>query len=133
MSVKVRFAPSPTGRLHIGNIRPAVFNWLFARREKGVFILRFDDTDSERSKEEYVTGIRDDLTWLGLTWDEEFRQSARFAFYEETAEKLKQAGMQVNDVDKEAFVAASKPIYDEFGAEVPGAKEVIERAVALRQ
>jgi len=92
MSVKVRFAPSPTGRLHIGNIRPAVFNWLFARREKGVFILRFDDTDLERSKEEYVTGIRDDLTWLGLTWDKEFRQSARFAFYEETAEKLKQAG-----------------------------------------
>ena len=92
MSVKVRFAPSPTGRLHIGNIRPAVFNWLFARRENGVFLLRFDDTDLERSKEEYVTGIRDDLTWLGLTWDEEFRQSARFAFYEETAEKLKQAG-----------------------------------------
>ena len=71
MSVKVRFAPSPTGRLHIGNIRPAVFNWLFARREHGVFILRFDDTDLERSKEEYVTGIRDDLIWLGLTWDEE--------------------------------------------------------------
>jgi glutamyl-tRNA synthetase len=92
MSVKVRFAPSPTGRLHIGNIRPAVFNWLFARREKGTFLLRFDDTDLERSKEEYVTGIRDDLTWLGLTWDEEFRQSSRFAFYEETAEKLKQAG-----------------------------------------
>ena len=91
MSVKVRFAPSPTGRLHIGNIRPAVFNWLFARREKGTFILRFDDTDLERSKEEYVTGIRDDLTWLGLTWDEEFRQSSRFAFYKETAEKLKQA------------------------------------------
>ncbi len=92
MSVKVRFAPSPTGRLHIGNIRPAVFNWLFARREKGVFTLRFDDTDLERSKEEYVAGIRDDLTWLGLAWDEEFRQSARFAFYEETAEKLKKAG-----------------------------------------
>jgi len=90
--VKVRFAPSPTGRLHIGNIRPAVFNWLFARREHGVFVLRFDDTDLERSKEDYVTGIRDDLIWLGLIWDEEFRQSARFAFYEESAEKLKQAG-----------------------------------------
>ena len=92
MPVKVRFAPSPTGRLHIGNIRPAVFNWLFARREGGTFLLRFDDTDLERSKEEYVTGIRDDLNWLGLTWDEEFRQSQRFAFYEETAEKLKKAG-----------------------------------------
>ena len=92
MPVKVRFAPSPTGRLHIGNIRPAVFNWLFARREGGTFLLRFDDTDLERSKEEYVAGIRDDLNWLGLTWDEEFRQSQRFAFYEETAEKLKTAG-----------------------------------------
>ena len=91
MPVKVRFAPSPTGRLHIGNIRPAVFNWLFARREGGTFLLRFDDTDLERSKEEYVAGIRDDLNWLGLTWDEEFRQSQRFAFYEETAEKLKTA------------------------------------------
>ena len=92
MPVKVRFAPSPTGRLHIGNIRPAVFNWLFARREGGTFLLRFDDTDLERSKEEYVAGIRDDLNWLGLTWDEEFRQSRRFAFYEEAAEKLKTAG-----------------------------------------
>jgi glutamyl-tRNA synthetase len=91
-NVKVRFAPSPTGRLHIGNIRPAVFNWLFARREHGVFVLRFDDTDLERSKEDYITGIQDDLTWLGLTWDEEFRQSARFLFYDETAGKLKQAG-----------------------------------------
>ena len=89
--VKVRFAPSPTGRLHIGNIRPAVFNWLFARREHGVFVLRFDDTDLERSKEEYVAGIRDDLIWLGLTWDEGYRQSSRFPFYEETAEKLKNA------------------------------------------
>lgn len=91
-TVKVRFAPSPTGRLHIGNIRSAVFNWLFARREGGVFVLRFDDTDLERSKEEYVEGIRQDLTWLGLSWDEEFRQSDRLPFYEETAEKLKKAG-----------------------------------------
>jgi glutamyl-tRNA synthetase len=90
--VKVRFAPSPTGRLHIGNIRPAVFNWLFARREGGKFLLRFDDTDLERSKEEYVEGIREDMNWLGLSWDEEFRQSARLALYEETAEKLKKAG-----------------------------------------
>ncbi len=91
-TVKVRFAPSPTGRLHIGNIRPAVFNWLFARREGGTFLLRFDDTDLERSKEEYVTGIRDDLTWLGLTWDEEFRQSQRLEFYGAAAERLEKAG-----------------------------------------
>ncbi len=92
MPVKVRFAPSPTGRLHIGNIRPAVFNWLFAKREGGVFALRFDDTDLERSKEIYIEGIREDLSWLGLTWDEEFRQSARLPFYAETAETLKKAG-----------------------------------------
>jgi glutamyl-tRNA synthetase len=91
-TVKVRFAPSPTGRLHIGNIRPAVFNWLFARRERGTFLLRFDDTDLERSKEEFVAGIREDLTWLGLTWDGEFRQSERFAFYEAAADRLKIAG-----------------------------------------
>jgi glutamyl-tRNA synthetase len=66
MAVKVRFAPSPTGRLHIGNIRPAVFNSLLARREGGTFLLRFDDTDLERSKEEYVEGVREDLRWLGL-------------------------------------------------------------------
>lgn len=91
-TVKVRFAPSPTGRLHIGNIRPAVFNWLFARREGGTFLLRFDDTDLERSKEEFVTGIYDDLNWLGLSWDEEFRQSQRLDFYKAAAEKLKKAG-----------------------------------------
>jgi len=92
MTIKVRFAPSPTGRIHIGNIRPAIFNWLFARREGGVFLLRFDDTDLERSKEEYVEGIREDLSWLGLGWDEEFRQSARFDLYEKAAERLKAAG-----------------------------------------
>ncbi len=92
MTVKVRFAPSPTGRLHIGNIRPAVFNWLFARREGGRFLLRFDDTDLERSKEEFVEGIREDLRWLGLTWDAEFRQSARTDRYREAAEALKAAG-----------------------------------------
>ncbi len=81
MPVRVRFAPSPSGRLHIGNIRPAVFNWLFAQKERGAFILRFDDTDRERSNEEYVWGVREDLRWLGLTWDEEFRQSERLRLY----------------------------------------------------
>ena len=67
----VRFAPSPTGRLHIGNIRTAVLNWLLAAKHGGQFILRFDDTDAERSKAEHVEAIRRDLTWLGLTWDRE--------------------------------------------------------------
>jgi glutamyl-tRNA synthetase len=89
---RVRFAPSPTGRLHIGNIRPAVMNWLFARKSGGAFILRFDDTDLERSKEEFVDGAREDLRWLGLTWAEEHRQSQRFTLYDEAADRLKKAG-----------------------------------------
>jgi glutamyl-tRNA synthetase len=92
MNVKTRFAPSPTGRLHIGNIRPAVFNWLFARSQGGQFLLRFDDTDLERSKEEYVEAIRQDLRWLAIDWDAEFRQSERFDAYRAAAEALKQAG-----------------------------------------
>mgnify|MGYP001079772070 CR=1 FL=1 len=92
MTVTVRFAPSPTGRLHIGNVRTAVLNWLFARRYGGTFILRLDDTDVQRSTEELAQGIRDDLKWLGLTWDREERQSARTARYDEIAEKLKRAG-----------------------------------------
>ncbi len=89
MTTRVRFAPSPTGRLHIGNIRPAVMNWLFARARGGEFILRFDDTDLERSKEEYIAGVREDLTWLGLTWDAEYRQSKRFALYDAAGDKLR--------------------------------------------
>lgn len=92
MSVTVRFAPSPTGRLHIGNIRTAILNWLFARKEGGRFLLRFDDTDVQRSREEFVEAIRHDLQWLGLTWDEEVRQSARTDRYDAVAEQLKAAG-----------------------------------------
>jgi glutamyl-tRNA synthetase len=92
MTPVVRFAPSPTGRIHIGNLRPALFNWLFARRDGGTFILRFDDTDVERSKEDYVEGIREDLRWLGLDWDREERQSARFERYGEIVAVLKKAG-----------------------------------------
>jgi len=77
-----RFAPSPTGHLHIGNIRTALHNWMWAKKTGGTFILRIDDTDAERSREEYVTGIRADLAWLGLSPDAEYRQSARFDRYE---------------------------------------------------
>jgi glutamyl-tRNA synthetase len=92
MTVSVRFAPSPTGRLHIGNIRTAVLNWLFARRNGGSFMLRLDDTDRSRSTEEFADAIRADLTWLGLVWDREARQSDRMARYEEAATALKKAG-----------------------------------------
>jgi glutamyl-tRNA synthetase len=92
MSVTVRFAPSPTGRLHAGNIRTALFNFLFARKAGGSLILRFDDTDKERSTEEFADGIREDLAWLGLGWKEEVRQSDRFARYAEAVAKLKASG-----------------------------------------
>jgi glutamyl-tRNA synthetase len=92
MSVIVRFAPSPTGRLHIGNVRTALLNWLFARRHAGRFILRLDDTDQERSTQAFADGIARDLTWLGLTWDHFFRQSDRSAEYAAAAERLKAAG-----------------------------------------
>ncbi len=92
MTIKTRFAPSPTGHLHVGNIRTALHNWMFAKKNGGEFLLRLDDTDKERSKEEYVTAIRADLAWLGINPDSEERQSARFDRYEERFEELKAAG-----------------------------------------
>jgi glutamyl-tRNA synthetase len=89
---KVRFAPSPTGYLHVGNARIALTNALFARSQGGAFLLRIDDTDLERSKPEYEAGIEQDLAWLGIKWDEKFRQADRTAAYEEAAEKLKASG-----------------------------------------
>lgn len=90
---KVRFAPSPTGKLHVGNVRTALFNYLFARKAGGTFVLRIDDTDLERSTREYEDGIRTDLTWLGMTWDETFKQSERFDRYNAAAEDLKAKGL----------------------------------------
>lgn len=90
--VTTRFAPSPTGRLHVGNIRTALHNWMLAQEACGEFILRIDDTDAERSKEEYVEAIRADLTWLGLNWTREERQSTRLDAYEAAFQKLREAG-----------------------------------------
>ena len=92
MTVTTRFAPSPTGRLHVGNIRTALHNFLFARKRGGRFILRIDDTDRERSTAEYDQAIRDDLEWLGLAPDQVVRQSERFALYEREFERLKAGG-----------------------------------------
>lgn len=92
MSLSVRFAPSPTGRLHVGNVRTAILNWLFAKKNGGAFWLRLDDTDVQRSTEAFAEGIRRDLSWLGLAWGFEERQSARLARYAEAAELLKEAG-----------------------------------------
>jgi len=93
MTATVRFAPSPTGRIHIGNARTALFNWLFALKQGGRFVLRFDDTDVERSKREYAEAIAQDLQWLGIVPHQTFHQSERFALYDAAVEKLKQAGL----------------------------------------
>ncbi|MEL7345057.1 MAG: glutamate--tRNA ligase [Pseudomonadota bacterium] len=87
-----RFAPSPTGYLHIGNLRTALFNYLIARKAGGTFILRLDDTDPERSKPEFADAIQEDLEWLGLTWDRVEKQSERLDRYGEAADKLRDIG-----------------------------------------
>ncbi len=87
-----RFAPSPTGFLHVGNLRTALFNFLIARKAGGTFILRLDDTDPERSRQEYADAIQEDLEWLGLTWDRIERQSERLDRYAEAADRLREAG-----------------------------------------
>ncbi len=121
MSVKVRFAPSPTGHLHVGNIRAALLTWLFARKNEGVYLLRIDDTDNERSKEEYVEGIKKDMTWLGLDWDEFARQSERWDRYNEVIQKLKDDGRLYPCYETEEELALKRksllgrnlpPIYD---------------------
>jgi glutamyl-tRNA synthetase len=93
MTVTVRFAPSPTGLIHIGNTRTALFNWLFAKQRSGQFILRFDDTDVARSKQDYADAIRSDLEWLGIHPDRVEYQAKRFAAYDAAAERLKRAGL----------------------------------------
>lgn len=101
-SVKVRFAPSPTGYLHIGGARTAIFNWVFARRNNGIFVLRIEDTDIERSKPEYVDEILDSMKWLGLAWDEgPYYQSERFEIYKEWAGRLCEKGLAYKAVAPE--------------------------------
>ncbi|WP_417454345.1 glutamate--tRNA ligase [Kiloniella sp.] len=119
--MKVRFAPSPTGRLHAGNARIAVLNWLMAKKAGGSFLLRLDDTDTERSTEEYAQSIQTDLKWLGLEWDEFAVQSHRMDRYELAAEKLKADGRlypcyetsdELGLKRKIALQAGRPPIYD---------------------
>ncbi|MCK5373863.1 MAG: glutamate--tRNA ligase [Alphaproteobacteria bacterium] len=90
--VKVRFAPSPTGMMHIGNARTALITWLFTRANNGRFLLRIDDTDQERSKQEYEIAIEEGLTWIGMDWDEKTRQKDRMDIYNEKIEWLKEQG-----------------------------------------
>lgn len=127
--IRVRFAPSPTGYLHVGNARTALFNWLFARRNHGVVVLRIEDTDIERSKEEYVTRLIEDLIWLGLDWDEgpdsggdfgPYRQSLRKDIYEEHTKRLLKeekayycfcTAEELEKERKEAIASGAMPVY----------------------
>ncbi|MDO8289589.1 MAG: glutamate--tRNA ligase [Parvibaculum sp.] len=120
-SVIVRFAPSPTGNLHVGNVRAALFNYLFAKKAGGKFMLRLDDTDNERSTEAYAQGIETDLAWLGLTHDIFARQSDRIADYEAAATKLKAAGRlyacyetagELDRKRKRQLAMKKPPVYD---------------------
>ncbi|MEW6354718.1 MAG: glutamate--tRNA ligase [Planctomycetota bacterium] len=105
-TVRVRFAPSPTGFLHIGNARTALYNWLFARHERGVFILRIEDTDRVRSTQEAIAKIFDAMKWLGLDWDEgPYFQSERLDLYREWAKKLLDAGKAYESTDAEKGTA----------------------------
>jgi glutamyl-tRNA synthetase len=119
--MKVRFAPSPTGKLHVGNIITALRNWLFVRQAGGSFLLRIDDTDTARSTQAYEDGIRTDLTWLGLTWDETARQSERFAIYDKARDQLIADGLLYpcyetsEELDRKRKIALSRklpPVYD---------------------
>ena len=121
VSVVTRFAPSPTGRLHVGNIRTALHNWLWARKHGGRFLLRLDDTDLARSTEEFAEAIHADLDWLGLSPDESCRQSERFALYEARFEQLRAAGHvypayeSAEELDLKRKILAGRglpPIYD---------------------
>lgn len=121
MTVAVRFAPSPTGILHVGSARTALIVWLFARKHKGTFMLRIDDTDLARSTEENVEDIKSGLTWLGLTWDSFARQRDRAAEYERSIQKLKDMGRLYPCYETEEELALKRktllsqklpPIYD---------------------
>lgn len=141
MSVKVRFAPSPTGKLHVGNVRTALVNWLFAKGQGGQFVLRIDDTDLARSTAEFEQGIELDLRWLGLDWDERHNQSKRFDRYEAAAERLKAAGRlyacyeTAEELDRRRKVQLSRglpPIYDRAALNLTEAEKTAYEAEGRR-
>lgn len=132
-----RFAPSPTGLLHVGNIRTALHNWMLARQDGGRFILRIDDTDAARSREDYVDAIRADLRWLGLDWDSEERQSARLTRYEAAFDALKAAGRiypcyeSAQELEVKRKIALGRglpPIYDRAALKLTEAERAAKEA-----
>lgn len=141
MSIVTRFAPSPTGTLHVGNIRTALHNWMLAKQAGGRFLLRIDDTDAERSREEYVAAIRADLDWLGLAPDGEERQSARFALYEAEFQRLIAAGRvyrcyetaQELDLKRKVLLGRGlPPIYDRAALDLTEADHAARAAAGER-
>ena len=141
MSVKVRFAPSPTGKLHVGNVRTALVNWMFAKGQGGQFVLRIDDTDLARSTAAFEQGIEIDLAWLGLHWDERHNQSKRFDRYEAAAERLKAAGRlyacyeTAEELDRRRKVQLSRglpPVYDRAALNLTDAEKAAFEAEGRR-
>ena len=141
MTVITRFAPSPTGQLHVGNIRTALHNWLLARHAGGRFMLRIDDTDAERSREDYVEAIRADLAWLGITPDGEERQSLRFDLYEREFQRLVEAGRvyrcyetaQELDLKRKILLGRGlPPIYDRAALKLTEADHAAKSAAGER-
>ncbi len=132
-----RFAPSPTGYIHVGNLRTALMNNLIARKAGGTFILRIDDTDPERSKQEYVDAIQQDLEWLGLTWDRIERQSDRLERYEAAAQQLRDDGRlyecfetptELDLKRKKQLNMGKPPVYDRAALELSDAEKEALRA-----
>ncbi|MEM7056773.1 MAG: glutamate--tRNA ligase [Pseudomonadota bacterium] len=132
-----RFAPSPTGYLHVGNLRTAVLNWLVTAKAGGTFILRIDDTDRERSKQEFTDQIKRDLEWLGLTWDREEHQSARFDRYNQVADELRATGrlydcyetpLELDLKRKKQLNAGKPPVYDRAALALTDAEKAALKA-----
>ncbi|MGL4238587.1 glutamate--tRNA ligase [Tabrizicola sp.] len=137
MSTVTRFAPSPTGWIHVGNLRTALMNYLIARKNGGQFILRLDDTDQERSKEEYADGIKADLEWLGLHWDRVEKQSLRMERYREAADTLRAAGRfyecfetptELDLKRKKLLNMGRPPVYDRTSLNLTEAERAAMRA-----
>lgn len=132
--MKVRFAPSPTGYLHIGGARTALFNWMYAKSQGGTFVLRIEDTDLERSKKEYLDEILESMAWLGMTWDELFLQSDRFDLYREYASKLLSENKAYKD--GEAIILKIPPkeikLYDLIRGEIVFDPETIKDQVLMK-
>jgi glutamyl-tRNA synthetase len=141
MSVTVRFAPSPTGRLHVGNIRTALINYLFARKQGGDFILRLDDTDQDRSTAEFARGIEEDVAWLGIKCARLVHQSDRFARYAAAVEKLKEMGRlypayetpeELEVKRKRQRARGRPPVYDRAALELSDAERAELEAVGRK-